>query len=409
VLRHRDFRLLWLSQSISLVGDRIVTVALALYVTQETGSASDLGLVLASYSAPLVALLLIGGVWADRLPRQRVMIAADLLRFGLHGSLAVLILRGDAPIGAVMAIEAAAGASAAFFQPAYTGLVPQTVPEEDIQSANALTAGSSNLAELVGPALATALVLGLGAGAAFLVDASSFLVSASLLLFVRPRPRGEPAPREPILRELAAGWREVRSRPWVWVTIASFSFALFTALAPFYVLGALIADDNWGSTGWYGLVSALLGAGTVAGAIAGFRLRPRHPMRSAMIATLAWPVALLSYALGAPLPIVCVAFAIAGLGLALFDVWWLTALAQRIPPNALGRVSSFDWMGSLGLLPLGYVVAGALASAFGATKVAAVGAVAGAVALAIALCSRDLRDLEAIELVRDARGRERDA
>jgi MFS family permease len=396
VLRHRDFRLLWLGQTTSLIGDGITVVALALYITQSTGSASKLGLVLASYSAPLVALVLIGGVWADRLPRQRVMIATDLTRFALYTLLGALILAGDPPIGVIMAIVAGEGAATAFFEPAYSGLVPQTVPEEDIQKANALSAASRNTAELLGPALATALVLGLGAGEAFLVDAATFLVSSGLLVFVRARPRGEVEPRQPLRRELGAGWREVRSRPWVWVTVASFSFALFTALAPFYVLGALIAEDNFGSAAWYGVVSALLGVGTLAGAVAGFRLRPRHPMRAALMATLPWPPAMLAYALDAPLELVCPAFVVAGFGLALFDVFWVTALAQRIPPNALSRVTSFDWMGSLGMLPLGYLVAGVLASAVGAMTVAAVGAVLGTCAFALALTSRDLRQLEAV-------------
>jgi MFS family permease len=399
VLRHRDFRLLWLGQTTSLVGDGITAIALALYITQSTGSASKLGLVLAAYSAPLVALVLIGGVWADRLRRQRVMIATDLTRFVLYALLGTLILTGDPPLGVIMVIVAGEGAATAFFEPAYSGLVPQTVPEEDIQKANALSAASRNAAELLGPALATALVLGLGAGEAFLVDAATFLVSTSLLVFVRARPRGEVTPRQPMLRELRAGWHEVRSRPWVWVTVAAFSFALFAALAPFYVLGALIAEDNFGSAGWYGVVSALLGVGTLAGAIAGFRLRPRHPMRAALIATLPWAPAVLAYALNAPLELVCPAFVLAGFGLALFDVFWVTALAERIPPNALSRVSSFDWMGSLGLLPLGYIVAGLLASEFAATTVVAVGAVLGMCAFGLALTSRDLRHLERIDVI----------
>jgi MFS family permease len=396
VLRHRDFRLLWLGQSISLIGDRITTVALALYVTQSTGSASDLGLVLAANSLPMVGLLLIGGVWADRLPRKRVMLAADVVRCVLFTALGVLVLAGDPPIAVIMLLVAGEGAAAAFFQPAYTGLVPQTVPEDDLQPANALSAASRNVAELSGPALATALVLGIGAGEAFLVDAATFLVSAALLIPLRARPRGEVQARESLRTELAAGFREVRSRPWVWVTIASFSFGLFTSLAPFFVLGALVAEDNFGSAGWYGVLSALFGLGTVLGAMAAFRLRPRHPMRGAMIATLPWPLVVIAFALGAPLWILCPAFVVSGLGFALFDVWWITALGQRIPPHALSRVSSFDWMGSLALLPLGYLVAGAAASAWGATTVVGVGGVLGGLAFAAALTSSDLRRLEAV-------------
>jgi MFS family permease len=395
-LRHRDFRLLWLGQSISLIGDNITAIALALYVTQSTGSASKLALVLAANKLPLVGLILIGGVWADRLPRRMIMIAADVARMALFGALGVIVLAGDPSLGVLMALVAAAGAAAAFFQPAYSGILPQTVPDDDLQAANALTGASRNVAELAGPALATALVLGVGAGEAFLVDAATFAASALFLVPVHARQRGEPQARESLRVELAVGFHEVRSRPWVWVTIASFSFGLFTALAPFDALGALVAEDKYGSAGWFGVLAALFGLGTVAGAVGAFRLRPRHPMRGAMIATLPWPFVVIGFAAGVPLWILCPAVVISGLGFALFDIWWITALAQRIPPHALSRVSSFDWMGSLALMPLGFIVAGAAASAWGAATVVGVGGALGLVAFGLALTSSDLRRLEAV-------------
>ena len=156
VLRHREFRLLWLASSASTLGDRIVFVALALYVT-EIGSPSDVGLVLAANAIPLVVFVLIGGVWADRLERHRVMIATDIVRAVLHGTLALLIFLGPVPIWAIVLIEAGFGTAEAFFNPAATGLVPQTVPEGEVQQANAATSVIFNAAELVGPAIATAI------------------------------------------------------------------------------------------------------------------------------------------------------------------------------------------------------------------------------------------------------------
>ena len=188
VLRHPDFRFLFLGQSASAVGDRVVVVALALFITQRTRSPTDLSLVLAAQSLPLIALLLFGGVWADRLPRHRIMIVTDLARAGLHALLAVLILTGAVRLWEIIVIEALFGAAQAFFQPAYSGLLPQTVPEHLIQDARALTESVSNVAFMVGPALATALVLGIGAGEAFAFDAATFIVSALLLARVRPRP-----------------------------------------------------------------------------------------------------------------------------------------------------------------------------------------------------------------------------
>jgi len=154
VLAHRDFRLFWLAQSTSVIGDNIVLVALALFVIERTGSATDLGYVLAAQTLPLVAFLLIGGVWADRLPRHRVMVATDLVRFALHALLAALIFLGRVSIWQLVVIEALFRSAEAFFRPAANGLLPQTVPEADIQPATAATNVSNNASEFVGPALA---------------------------------------------------------------------------------------------------------------------------------------------------------------------------------------------------------------------------------------------------------------
>jgi predicted MFS family arabinose efflux permease len=398
VLRHRDFRYLWFAQSASVIGDCIVIVALALFVIELTGNATDLGLVFAAASLPLVAFLLIGGVWADRLPRHRVMVVTDLVRFALHALLAALIFAGVVRIWELIVIEALFGTAEAFFRPAANGLLPQTVPEEEIQQANALSALSNNIGEFAGPALATALVLGLGAGWAFALDAATFLLSAALLTRVRPR-RREPAQTagddEPVSvwAEIREGFAEVRSRSWVWATLAAFCAALFAGLAPWFVLGPIVAREQYGDIGIYGLVSAALGLGTIAGSLLGIGWRPRFPIRAAMLAILLWPAAAILYAAGITLWVVVPAVVIGGGGIALFDVWWLTALAERIPPDKLSRVSSYDWMVSLALLPLGYVLAGPLAHALGAVEVLLGGSALAGVALALGLLPRETRSL----------------
>ena len=401
VLRHRDFRFLWLAQSSSVIGDNIVLVALALFVIQRTGSASDLGLVLAAQSLPLVAFLLIGGVWADRLPRHRVMIVTDLVRFALHALLAVLIFSGAVRIWYVVLIEVLFGSAEAFFRPAATGLLPQTVPEADIQQATAITTMSNNISEFAGPALATALVLGAGAGWAFALDAATFLLSAAFLARVRPRRRETPPValdtlwrRTTVWGEISDGFREVRSRAWVWATLASFCVALFCGLAPWFVLGPLVAREQYGDVAIYGVVEAALGFGTILGSLTGVGWRPRHPMRLAMLAMLLWPAAAILYAAGVTLFIAIPATVVAGTGIALFDVWWLTALAERIPADKLSRVTSFDWMVSCALLPLGYVLAGPLAGALGAVEVLLGGSALACIALAMGLLPRETRMLE---------------
>jgi MFS family permease len=400
VLGYRDFRMLWIAQSASVIGDNIVLVALALFIIERTHNATDLGFVLAAQALPLVAFLLVGGVWADRLPRHRVMIVTDVVRFVLHALLATLIFAGTVPLWQVIVIEMLFRTAEAFFRPAANGLLPQTVPEADIQPATAVTGISSNVAEFAGPALATALVLGAGAGWAFALDAATFLVSAAFLSQVRPRARGEQpaagddAARVGVWESIREGAREVRSRTWVWATLASFCMALFFGLASWFVLGPVVAREQYGHIAVYGFVEAAIGFGTIIGSVAGIGWRPRYPMRMGMLATLLWPASAILYGAGVTLVVVIPASVLGGAGFALFDVWWLTALAERIPPHALSRVTSYDWMVSLGLLPVGYAVMGPLAESFGAVDVLIGGAALAIVAQALGLLPREMRMLE---------------
>jgi MFS family permease len=393
VLRHQNFRYLFLGQAASMVGDRVVVVALALFITMRTGSPTDLALVLAAQTLPLVALLLFGGVWADRLPRHRIMIATDLFRAALHGTLAILIFADAVEIWQLVVIEALFGAAQAFFQPAYTGLIPQTVPEALIQDAKALTESVSNLAFLLGPALATAVVLGVGAGEAFAFDAATFILSALLLARVHPRRRGEEAAEGSVLAQLREGLYEVRSRAWVWITIAVFTGAVMCVYAQWYALAPAISRDVYGGAGVFGLLESVAGVGALLGAIIGVRWRPRHPLRTGMLLVLAWPIQDGLFALSSPLPVVVVCAFGTGVGFSLLMIWWETALAHHIPPGALSRVSAWDWMGSLALLPLGYLLAGPLAELFGARIVLGVGSAIGLALLALGLASRSVREL----------------
>jgi MFS family permease len=392
-LRHRNFRLLFIGQSASAVGDQAVFVALALYVTRQTGSATDLGLVLAAGSLPMIALLLIGGVWADRLPRHRIMIVADVARALLHGTLAVSILLGGATVAELIVIEALFGAARAFFQPAYSGLFPQVISDELLQDARALSTASDSLAVLVGPALGTVLVLTVGAGAAFALDAATFVVSAAFLIPVRPRRRGEPAARASLVSELRQGWREVRTRAWVWVTIATVAGAILVSYTQWGALGPGVARDLYGGTGVFGVVETVVGAGAVLGAVLGLRWRPRHPLAVAFVGALPWPLQNVVFALGAPLWLVLVVAVLNGIGFSLFMVWWETALARHIPPSALSRVSAYDWMGSLALMPLGFAIAGPLASALGPRVVLGVGGAIGFGLMCLGLAPRSTRTL----------------
>jgi MFS family permease len=394
VLRHHDFRNVWLAQSTSALGDGVVIVALALFVTELTGDPTQVGIVLAANLAPLIAFLLIGGVWADRLPRQRVMVSADVVRAALQALLALLIFTDEIQIWQLVVIQACYGSAQAFFQPAYTGIVPRTVPPGEVQEAQALSSLTLNLAELLGPAIATALVLGVGAGWVFLLDAVTFVVSALLLSRVRAAGTA-PAPgeRRTVLAELGEGFREVSSRPWLWVTVVVFALAVPLGYAPLFVLGPTIAKETYDSAAVFGIVTAAFGAGALTGALIGLRWRPRHPMRAAFLMIAVWPLMLVSFALGAPVALVLPLAVATGAGFALFEVFWDTTMAERIPAHALSRASAWEWMGSLALLPLGYLLAGPAADASSAETVMVTGAILTAIAIAIGLIPRDTRTL----------------
>lgn len=397
VLRHRDFRLLFWGQTASNFGSNAVAVAMAIYITRTTGSPTDLGLILAAQTVPFVLLLLFGGVWADRLPRHRVMIASDVVRGGIHALLAVLILTGSARVWEVATIEAIFGVAWAFFQPAETGLMPQTVPESEIQNARALMEVSWNLSLVLGPSLATALVLTVGAGEAFVLDALSFVVSALTLYPMRPRSRGEQssAARESVFHELRAGFREVASRPWVWVTISSFSITLMCAYAAWMSLGPAVTRDVYGHVGLYGVFVALYGIGCLAGTMLATVWRSVRPLRDTLLLSVIWPGMAVVVALGIPRGLAGAWMVVAGVQNGLFMVVWETSLARHIPPAALSRVSSYDWMGSLALMPIGFVTAGPLATVFGARTVLGVGGAIGVAAALLTLIPRSTRELTA--------------
>lgn len=397
VLRSRDFKLLFWSQAASVIGDALVIVAIGLYVTRLTGNPSDVGLVLGAYAGPLCAFVLFGGVLADRLPRHLVMVVSDLVRAVLHGTLAVLIVTGSVRIWHMVVIGLLFGTAEAFFRPAYTGLVPQTVPEVEIQEAQALTGLSREIAEIASPALATALVLGVGGGVAFGLDAATFLVSALLLSRVRGRDRGEPGVRSTVLQELKEGAHAVRERSWVWATIVVFSISLLLALAPFFVLGATVAEEQYGNDAVFGFANAAWGVGTVSGALVASRWKPTRPMLAGMLASVPWPACIAVFALGPPVLLTYAAMTGAGLGIGMFAVWWETALAQRIPAALLSRVSAWDWMGSLLLLPLGYLLAGPAAAAWGSVEVMVVGGALGTIILALGLLPGSTRALRRLE------------
>jgi hypothetical protein len=194
-------------------------------------------------------------------------------------------------------------------------------------------------------------------------------------------------------RDLAGGLAEIRARVWVWVIIASATACLLFAFAPLLVLGPAVAKSLYGSSGFYGVVLAVEGAGALLGAVVALRWRPARPLVAAELLSLPWALLGAVMALGAPRGVVFVVAVLAGFGIALFGIWWETALAEHIPPQALSRVSSLDWMGSLALLPVGYALAGPVGELVGQRELLVAGGLLSAATLLVSLAPRSVREL----------------
>ena len=380
-LREREFRLLFTGQLISLLGDAFTSVALA-FAVLSIGSASDLGYVFAARSVPLVTFLLVGGVFADRLPRRLVMLTADVVRFGTQGATAVLILTHNAQVWELAALQALAGTATAFFNPASTGLTPMTVSAERLQQANALRGLSMSVAGLVGLGIGGTIVSVAGPGWALAVDAASYAISAWFLAQLR-LPAHISLPPQSFLADLHDGWREFVARTWVWLVVVGASFGnMFTAI--FGVLAAVVAKEHLG--GAFAFTEILLGlsAGSLFGGFLSLRVHFKRPLYigSALTAFLGVPTALL--AVHAPALVVACGTFLAGTGNMVFNSLWETALQRHVAPVALSRVSAYDWFGSLAFQPVGLAIAGPLAAGLGESTTLWIAA-AGSVAMAAVL------------------------
>jgi MFS family permease len=391
VLRERDFRLVFGAQVVSLIGDGIVPVALAFAILDLTGSATDLGIVLAARTVPLVACVIAGGVVADRVPRRAVMIASDLVRLVSQGVLGVLLVFGHAEIWQIAALEAVLGAASGFFNPAATGLVPAVVSAVRLQDANALRGVAMAAGQVVGPALAGVLVVTIGAGEALLLDAASYAISAALLARVR-LVETRRAATSSFVADLREGWGEVRSRTWVWGVIAAFSVVNMLTAA-FVVLGPLVARRSLGGAGAWGAVLAARGLGQLAGGLASLGARPRRPLLVATLACALHALPTLLLAARSPLLAIAAASVVAGVGVMVFSTLWETTLQQYVPAHALSRVSAYDWFGSLTFQPLGLAIVGPIAAGVGVTTTLYAAGLLELLAVAALLLVRDVRTL----------------
>jgi MFS family permease len=359
--------LLWSGQSVSLVGDGVYTVALALETLRIDDHPLALSLVLAARLLPTVLLLIAGGVIVDRVPRRLAMLASDITRGAAVGVIALLVALGALQVWELIAISAVFGAADALFYPAATAVTPEILPAELLVQGSALNQTSQTVAEmLIGPALGGLMVVALGYQWAFALDGVSFAISASCVLAMASRPRPTLSGGS-ALSDAREGLRYVRSQRWLWVSLGAAGLANFAAFSPLGLLVPLLIRNvlHQGPLA-LGLVLAAggVGGGTAALLVAKFGA-PRLRITSMWIGWGVSAMAIIGLAV-APNVWIAGAFAFIETGTLMYgNVLWSPIMQELVPPELLGRASSVDWLVSLSLSPLGVLVSGAAAGVIG--------------------------------------------
>lgn len=397
-LADKDFRWFFTGYLTSKLGTAMAPVATAFAVLHTGVGAGGLGWVMAARIAPVVLLLLLGGVFADRLGGRLVMIASDVVRCGAQAAFGVLLLTGHATLPAMIGVAVLSGIGEGVFSPSLQALIPRLIPEARRTDANALLSVAVSSAGVAGPALGglIAAILGGAAGPAsvLFLDAASYAVSVLVLLLLSHIPQPEAGERSTVIRDLREGWDEFRSRTWLW--LSTVQFALFNALvwAPYLVLGPVVAEHRLGGVGAWGLVLAANSTGSIAGGMALLGRKPKRPFLIVIIALLAYAFTPAALAGNLSLPFVCAAAAATGIGGAIAGALDNTVIQQRVPAEVLGRITAYQTLGAFALGPLGLIVAGPLGSAFGVAGFLAFGAVFQVATVGVMLLLPTLRRLD---------------
>ena len=407
-LRHRDFRLLWSGMCVSLMGDGIFLVAMAWQVYALSNAPTALALVGIAMTVPTIAFLLLGGVVSDRADRRRVMLAADVARGIAVGLLAILSLSGVLVLWHVVALVALYGAGAAFFGPAFDAIVPDVLPAAELPQANALDQFVRPVAlRLAGPAVGGLLIDAVGVGTAFAFDAASFAISVIALVAMRARvPRAAAAGPVSVRSDIRTGLVYVRRHVWLWATFVTAAVAYLLFMGPAEVLlPYLVKNELGGRAADLGLVFAAGGIGSVGCAVVlGQRGLPRRDITFMYVAWTLATIAVAGYGLASAvwqLMLASLAFnALETAG----TIVWATAKQRHVPAALLGRVSSLDWLISIGLLPVSFALTGPVSAAIGAqTTLVAAGLIGGAVTFA-ALLLPGMRAVEGLGAGADDHG-----
>ena len=390
------FRTLLIARIISNIGNGLGPIALAFGVLSLEGATpTSLSIVMAAQLGPMVVFMLFGGVLADRYPRALVVGTSDIFLSGFVVANGIMLINGSATVMSLAIIAFISGSLNALWWPAFAGLVPEVVPEEDLQSANSVIGLGANAANIAGTVAGGIIVAGIGAGWAMVTDGVSFLIAGILVFtlrkFGKTRDTTEHTPS--VFEDLAHGWKEFSSRSWVVTVVAGYSILVMIFESVLGVVGPVHAEQELGGPKPWSYILAALSVGMMAGVLVSLKVRPKRPLLIALIAQLGVATWIFTIGVTNWIPLIMVSAFFAGIALDFFFVLWQTAMQSNIPRESLSRVSSYDAFGSLVFAPFGLVIAGPITEKIGTEQTLMGMGIIFAVVLAAMLSVASVRNL----------------
>lgn len=389
----RYFQQLLVARTISNVGNGISPVALAFgTLSIESSGPRELSLVLLARTVPIMVMLLIGGAFADRFGRAKIMAITDTTLGLLIVLIGFAFIQGQATIPLLVLVSLLSGVLNGFWYPAFTGLLPQIVPENQLQRANVIVSFFSNLAFMLGAALSGLSVTLLGYGATLIIDGITFFTAGLLLTFlVKTDSQRNREQAFSMIRDLKLGWGEFFSRKWLVLTIGASAVVHFGFEATYAVLGVLASKDFYSSeTSWAAILTSLA-AGMLLGSLVADRIAFRRRGVVALAALVLVPIFLIVLSAASQIWFVLFAALVAGIGYETYFVIWATTLQRNIPEAMLSRIMSFDGLAVFTFGPLGIGLAGVLALTFGLSNTLMGMALTGLFAIGLGLTFKTVR------------------
>jgi MFS family permease len=391
-LRERNFAWYFASRFVNVAGSMMANVALAFAVLDIGGSATAIGQVLAAHTIPMIALLLYGGVIADRFPRHLVIQASNVGSAISQGLIAALVISGHAEMWMLIVLSVLHGTVTGIGFPAMASVLPTLVPRSQLQPANALISLTRSGLTVVGPTIGGLMVVTVGSGWALAVDASTWFLAALCLLPVRIPPR-EPNGEPPnAVRELREGWSFFWQTQWLWAVVVGFGVMNAIHMGAWFTLGPAIADQTIGRQGW-GIVLSAEAIGLLTTTVVMLRVRLTRPLLFGMIGMFCFVPEMLILGLHPHLGLLVAASFLGGMGVEVFSLGWSLAMQENIEDRLLSRAYSYDALGSFIAMPIGQLLYGPLGDAFGYRDLLVASGVVYAVVVALVLCSPAVRHL----------------